>query len=246
MKFFIISVVILGILFALVPHIVYLLAKVVGLIAHFKVTYKYFGFTALGLFVLISVLMTYGYAFGRFRSEVTTFDFESESVPGAFDGYKIVQISDLHLDGWKGNSEHLKKRIDEINAINPDLVCFTGDLVSLSPSEIDGFKPILKNSAMEPIASPFSAARTRVLAHIPLFSAATWQRRARVRRECSVFFLRTTRANGARRWLAKPIFRLHCRDTRMPCSSECWASLHRNGFIQIVTAYTSLEIRNFM
>lgn len=144
MKFFIISVVILGILFALVPHVIYLLAKVVGLIAHFKVSYKYFGFTALGLFVLISVLMTYGYAFGRFRSEVTTFDFESESVPGAFDGYKIVQISDLHLDGWKGNSEHLKKRIDEINAINPDLVCFTGDLVSLSPSEIDGFKPILK------------------------------------------------------------------------------------------------------
>nr|MCR4701659.1 metallophosphoesterase [Bacteroidaceae bacterium] len=144
MKFFVISVVILGILFALVPHIIYLLAKLVGFIANFKVTYKYFGFTALGLFVLISVLMTYGYAFGRFRSEVTTLDFESESVPGAFDGYKIVQISDLHLDGWKGNSEHLKKRIDEINAINPDLVCFTGDLVSLSPSEIDGFKPILK------------------------------------------------------------------------------------------------------
>lgn len=46
---------------------------------------------------------------------------------GAADwGLRLVHFSDLH---HKGNREYLQTVVDQINALEPDFVCFTGDLV---------------------------------------------------------------------------------------------------------------------
>ena len=60
----------------------------------------------------------------------------------AFDGYRIVQLSDLHLGGW-ANDSALEQAINEVNNLNPDLVVFTGDLVNYRTDEAFRFKPIL-------------------------------------------------------------------------------------------------------
>jgi len=60
----------------------------------------------------------------------------------AFDGYCIVQLSDLHLGGW-ANDSALEQAINEVNNLNPDLVVFTGDLVNYRTDEAFRFKNIL-------------------------------------------------------------------------------------------------------
>lgn len=48
-----------------------------------------------------------------------------------FDGYRVVQISDVHMDGWM-TTERFGRIIDLLNEQEPDLVAITGDFVSVS------------------------------------------------------------------------------------------------------------------
>lgn len=144
MRFLLFGIAIVAVLVALLPHIVYLLLKLAGMVAHFRVGYRSFGMTALVLVAAWVLTALYGNFFGRFRHEVKQVQLSFSSLPAAFDGLRIVHISDIHLDGWKGHEGELRQRIDEINALEPDIICFTGDLVSLSPDELKPFVPILR------------------------------------------------------------------------------------------------------
>lgn len=66
-----------------------------------------------------------------------------DSLPPALEGYKIAQISDLHLMSMEGREKYLERLVRKINAQSPDLIVFTGDLVTESPDEIDGLDRIL-------------------------------------------------------------------------------------------------------
>lgn len=49
-----------------------------------------------------------------------------ENLPKAYDGFKIVHLSDLHGKSF-GNNQI--KILEKVNKIDPDLIVFTGDLV---------------------------------------------------------------------------------------------------------------------
>ncbi len=66
-----------------------------------------------------------------------------ENLPKGFDGYRIVHISDIHARSFAGRERHLARAIDKINGLNPDIAVFTGDLITLSPDELDSLAPIL-------------------------------------------------------------------------------------------------------
>ncbi|AWE06012.1 phosphoesterase [Lysinibacillus sp. 2017] len=51
---------------------------------------------------------------------------ESEKIPSSFDGYRIVQISDLHDATFGGNQAHL---VEKVRKSKPDVIFLTGDLV---------------------------------------------------------------------------------------------------------------------
>ena len=55
----------------------------------------------------------------------------------SFDGYRIVQISDLHMDGWM-TPERFGRMVDLVNEQEPDVVAITGDFVSGSARHISG------------------------------------------------------------------------------------------------------------
>lgn len=60
--------------------------------------------------------------------------------PGAaatFDGLRIVQLSDIHLGTIVSPGRELTRLADRVNALRPDLVLFTGDLVNIRASELD-------------------------------------------------------------------------------------------------------------
>ncbi len=73
----------------------------------------------------------------------------NQKIPTSFNGFKIVQLSDLHY-GSTMLDEELKKVINLVNERKPDLVVFTGDLIDknykLTPKEqekiINNFKNI--------------------------------------------------------------------------------------------------------
>ena len=52
-----------------------------------------------------------------------------------FEGYRIVQISDLHMGHWL-NAERLNGVAELVNQQEPDLVVITGDFISYSLSQI--------------------------------------------------------------------------------------------------------------
>lgn len=53
-----------------------------------------------------------------------------------FDGYRIVQIGDIHLDDWS-KPERLKRVAQLVNAQRPDLIVVTGDFASYSARRLD-------------------------------------------------------------------------------------------------------------
>ncbi|WP_113930288.1 metallophosphoesterase [Bacillus sp. P14.5] len=61
------------------------------------------------------------------NSIVTTeMNISSNEVPAEFDGYKIIQLSDLHSKFFGENQQRI---IEKVQHTQPDLIVFTGDLV---------------------------------------------------------------------------------------------------------------------
>ena len=87
--------------------------------------------------------MLYGSVWGITRFEVKEVEYRSPLLPEGFDGYRIVQISDLHLGSWQGNPAPIQRLVDLVNRQHADLIVFTGDLVNQQSHEVDGFQPIL-------------------------------------------------------------------------------------------------------
>lgn len=129
---------------AFVPHVIWFIGWIGGLIFGYHIPYAPFGWTAMGLVALLVLTLLYGYEIGRFKMEVTHHEFNSVEVPAELDGYRIVHISDLHLSTFDDHPEALQRTVDSINAQKPDLICFTGDMVSLSVAEIRPYVEILK------------------------------------------------------------------------------------------------------
>ncbi|MFA9559274.1 metallophosphoesterase [Evansella sp. AB-rgal1] len=65
---------------------------------------------------------------------VTKLEIQSEKLPSNFDGYKIVQLSDLHN---KYFGENQKTLIRKVETFEPDIIVFTGDLVDHSKPNLE-------------------------------------------------------------------------------------------------------------
>jgi hypothetical protein len=91
----------------------------------------------------LSVAMLYGMLWGWKRLRVVEVTLEFESLPAEFDGYRIVQLSDLHLGSLDKDSSFMKDVIQKANALGGDAIVFTGDLVNFSAEEAKPFLPLL-------------------------------------------------------------------------------------------------------
>lgn len=135
---------VVGFILALIPHLVWVLVWIICQFFGYSLPYAPFGWTALGLVICFSLLMLYGYFVGRWRLEVNEVTISQPMLPKSFNGFKIVHISDLHLSTFEGHPEKLQRIVDTINAQEPDLICFTGDLVTMSKAEAEPFTDLLR------------------------------------------------------------------------------------------------------
>lgn len=88
------------------------------------------GFDAVLDAALVGVggLFLFGYTFGRRALVTTRTTIPIPALPAAFAGFRIVHLSDLHLGAYLGRAE-LAGHVARVNALDPDLICITGDLV---------------------------------------------------------------------------------------------------------------------
>lgn len=96
---------------------------------------------ASALFVMGYIL--YGALFGTENFQIRETTIYSKDLPKGFENYRIVQISDIHCGSWAGDTQALQKAVNLINAQEPDLIVFTGDLVNNIATELDEFMPVL-------------------------------------------------------------------------------------------------------
>lgn len=67
-----------------------------------------------------------------------------DNLDNSLDGFKIVQLSDLHLGSFYDETSIQEVR-KIVNSLNPDLIVITGDFVNNDPNELRiGYKELLK------------------------------------------------------------------------------------------------------
>ena len=147
--FMLILTIIIGLVPALVPMLLWLIAKPVMMLLHKPLPFVGFGYSALGIAILLWSLLAYGYFLGRWRLAINEIEYAHHDIPTIFDGFKIVHISDLHLSTFDDKPEQLARIVNEINAQNPDLICFTGDMVTLGTKEALPYTEMLKSLKAE-------------------------------------------------------------------------------------------------
>lgn len=84
----------------------------------------------------IVIIMVYGAARGVSVIRVTRVEVASPKVPEAFDGYRVVQFSDLHIGNLTPSGTLMRDMVDTILSLKPDLIVNSGDLVNIRSSEI--------------------------------------------------------------------------------------------------------------
>lgn len=101
--------------------------------------------SALGLIVAfgISAASLYGLVWGWRHLVVRQHTITVPDLPPSFDGLRIAHLSDLHLEMFQGQPGFIRALVDSVNAVRPDLIVFTGDLVSRQSSELLPFIDIL-------------------------------------------------------------------------------------------------------
>ncbi|CAB5090586.1 hypothetical protein D3OALGA1CA_5859 [Olavius algarvensis associated proteobacterium Delta 3] len=108
------------------------------------------GFFKYGLRLSVLGLLGFGFS-GRNNIETKQLNLRFANLPEAFDGFRIVQISDLHASFWVGK-RYLDRVIARVNTLNKDLVVITGDIITGSvndfwkrwlPSAGGGYIPVV-------------------------------------------------------------------------------------------------------
>lgn len=83
----------------------------------------------------------YGIAKGAHHYQIRRVDLPLKNLPPAFDGMKLLQISDIH-SGSFWSREGVLKGIEKIKNEKADLIFFTGDLVNDMADEMNEWKDV--------------------------------------------------------------------------------------------------------
>lgn len=93
--------------------------------------------------IMFFVFSAFSFFVESYRLQEREYQLEFENLPKEFDGYKIVEFSDLHLGSFR-DSVFMRKVVDKINSKNPDLLVFCGDMVNKRSIEAEKFLSTLQ------------------------------------------------------------------------------------------------------
>jgi predicted MPP superfamily phosphohydrolase len=97
-----------------------------------------YGFTLAGLLFCIGAVQ------GLRPPVLTDYELAMPCLPPERDGLVLVQVSDLHLGGVRGE-RWLAKRIAQVDALHPELVVITGDTIEGRTTRVEEMVPTLRS-----------------------------------------------------------------------------------------------------
>lgn len=97
-----------------------------------------------GLTALPFASYIYGITKGKYDFKVIEQELSFSDLPKAFDGFRIVQFSDMHSGGLD-SMKSVKRGFEIIKEQGADLILFTGDLVNHSAREVTPYLELLKS-----------------------------------------------------------------------------------------------------
>lgn len=92
---------------------------------------------------MVMLVFVAGMFFWVNNFKLNTIEIPVRNLPSAFEGFKIIQISDLHTGNFL-NEKPLNRMVELVNNQNADVICFTGDIVSFTSFEVYPFEDVLK------------------------------------------------------------------------------------------------------
>ncbi len=93
--------------------------------------------TNLGVIGVAASLTAYGVYEARRKPSIITVDIPIANLPHTFDGFRIVQITDIHA-GLTIKRDWIETVAEEVKNLSPDLIAFTGDLADGSVPHLKG------------------------------------------------------------------------------------------------------------
>ena len=128
------------------PQLLFLVFSLLGqLLSMFHCPSSIFNYIGIAVGAVVSVAMLYGLLCGWKQLTVKNVELTFDNLPAEFEGYRIAQLSDLHVGTYGSNTAFLEEVVQRVNEEQPDLVVFTGDLINTTPTEIAPFEQTLSH-----------------------------------------------------------------------------------------------------
>ncbi|MFS4416367.1 metallophosphoesterase [Maribacter sp. 2307ULW6-5] len=102
---------------------------------------RFLSLLGLGLAALPFGALLYGMYRGKYNFKVLSYELTFPDLPDAFNGYRLVQISDVH-SGSFDNREKIAYAVNLINEQKADVLLFTGDMVNNKAEEMLPWKAL--------------------------------------------------------------------------------------------------------
>lgn len=81
------------------------------------------------ILLIIGLIIIYSRYIATTDIQIKEYSVINNKIPESFKGFKVVHFSDLKY-GSTTNQKYLKKLVNKINELNPDIIIFTGDLIT--------------------------------------------------------------------------------------------------------------------
>lgn len=96
-------------------------------------------FTGVIIAIIVFLTMWWGALFNRYNIEENFVEVPVANLPPEFQDFTIAQISDLHLGTFGEDTAFVHSLVQRINNLHPDIIVFTGDMVSRNSEEMRPF-----------------------------------------------------------------------------------------------------------
>ncbi|RKP51929.1 metallophosphoesterase [Pararobbsia silviterrae] len=112
----------------LLRDVVLVVALSVALLAHTSVPVLWRDLSGVAVPVLALVFSVVGFVNARRRARIKHVDVPIDDLPSALDGFRIAQISDIHV-GPTIRQKYVDAIVDAVNDLHADVIAITGDVV---------------------------------------------------------------------------------------------------------------------
>lgn len=109
-----------------------------------SISFRKLFLTGLWSLIIPMSAMLYGMLVERNIARVRNVELTFSELPESFNGYRLVQLSDIHSRSFSDRNKTLGRFVNKVNNLNTDLIAFTGDIITLESEELEYTMPQLR------------------------------------------------------------------------------------------------------